>query len=355
MAKANERLGLPHTIHVHGNNLGHPGGYKITKDTFDAIKGIEAFKTRKAVMHFTHLQFNSYGGTGWKDFKSEAADIADYINQNENLTVDVGQVIYGDTTTMTGDGPWEYALQGIVSTAGWGSKGGFKWINGQVEAECGSGVVPYIFEPKNPVNSVQWAIGLELFLLINDPWRVFLTTDHPNGGPFTTYPTVISWLMSKEARLGMMGKSHKNADVKTTLKDIDREYDLNEICIITRAGTAKCLGMTNKGHLGVGADGDVAIYKLDPSEKDPKKIVKAFSQAAYTIKDGTIVVKNGKVVASPMGRIIWTDIKLPENIEQTVLEDIKQKWSSYYSVNLANYPVEEHELVNPHPITINAT
>ncbi len=354
LGEANERLGLPHTIHVHGNNLGHPGVYKITKETFKAVQGMKSHKSRKTFMHFTHLHFNAYGGTGWKDFGSEAAELADYLNQHDNISFDVGQAIYGDTTTMTGDGPWEYALQGIVSAMGWGTKGGFKWINGQVEAECGSGVVPYIFSPKNPVNAVQWAIGLELMLHFKDPWRSFLTSDHPNGGPFVNYPNVISWLMSKEARKELLGKSHKNATQKTTLGDLDREYTLNEICIITRAGTAKCLGMTNKGHLGVGATGDIAIYNLTPEEKDPKKIAKAFSQAAYTIKDGVIVAKDGEIIVAPMGQIIWNDVKLPKNIENALMEDLKKKWSAYYSVNLANYPIEEHELINSAPITINA-
>ena len=44
------------------------------------------------------------------------------------------------------------------------------------------GVVPFDYKDKSFVNALQWAIGLELFLLIEDPWRVFLTTDHPNGG-----------------------------------------------------------------------------------------------------------------------------------------------------------------------------
>ena len=55
-----------------------------------------------------------------------------------------------------------------------------------------------------------------------------------------------------------------------------------------------------------------------------------------------------------MGRILWSDVKLPESIEAAVMEEIKKKWSAYYSVNLANYPTEEHELINSTPITINA-
>jgi formylmethanofuran dehydrogenase subunit A len=33
---------------------------------------------------------------------------------------------------------------------------------------------------------------------------------------------------------------------------------------MTRAGQAKALGLKNKGHLGVGADADIAIYNLNP-------------------------------------------------------------------------------------------
>ena len=37
----------------------------------------------------------------------------------------------------------------------------------------------YNYRENDFYNAVQWAIGLELFLLIDDPWRVFFTTDHP--------------------------------------------------------------------------------------------------------------------------------------------------------------------------------
>ena len=53
---------------------------------------------------------------------------------------------------------------------------------------------------KDFYGALQWAVGLELFLLIDDPWRVFFTTDHPNGAPFTAYPKLFELLMSREAR-----------------------------------------------------------------------------------------------------------------------------------------------------------
>ena len=50
--------------------------------------------------------------------------------------------------------------------------------------------------------------------------------------------------------------------------------------------------MTNRGHLGLGAIGDITIYNLDPNKIDGHTIEKDFSLAVYTIKDGQIVVKD---------------------------------------------------------------
>ncbi|MHA1297954.1 MAG: formylmethanofuran dehydrogenase subunit A [Candidatus Helarchaeota archaeon] len=352
LGKANEELGLPHTIHVHGNNLGHPGNKKITLETFELMKNINPSVVRNSVMHFTHCQFNAYGGTNWKDMESGASDIADYLNKNNHITTDMGQVIFTNTTTMTADGPWEHQLYYIGGLSPWGSKPGIKWVNGQVEVECGSGLTPYIFNPKNATNSLQWAIGLEIMLKVKDPKQVFLTTDHPNGGPFIYYPTIIKWLMSKKSRDAVLNSINKNANEKSDLSSVDREMTLEEIAWITRAGTAKCLGLPMKGHLGVGADADVAIYDLSPDEKDGDKIEKAFSNVAYTIKAGEIVVKNGEIINDNRGRTIYTDVtdKIKPDILESVIDDVKAAWAMRYSVNFANYLV--HEVYCENPIVI---
>ncbi|GAH87457.1 unnamed protein product, partial [marine sediment metagenome] len=187
--------------------------------------------------------------------------------------------------------PWEHALHHLGGMSPWGAKPGMKWINGQIEAESGSGVVPYFFSPKTGVNAVQWAIALELMLLVKDPWQISHTTDHPNGAPFTTYPIVFKWLMDRKSRKDMLENVvAKKASTASTLPDLDREYTLSELCIVTRAGNAKTLGLRDRGHLGIGAIGDVAVYKLDPEKMDGHSIEKAFSRAAYTIKEGQIVV-----------------------------------------------------------------
>ena len=69
-----------------------------------------------------------------------------------------------------------------------------------VELETGCGIVPYAYKEKAAIAALQWAVGLELFLLSSDPWRVVLSTDHPNGGSFMAYPELIRLLMDRTYR-----------------------------------------------------------------------------------------------------------------------------------------------------------
>lgn len=314
LAKIKEELNLPHAIHVHCNNLGSPGNFTTTLETIDAVKG--------EPIHITHIQFNSYAGENWGNFASGASEIVNKINSYKNVTVDVGQVIFGDVTTMTADGPWQHTVYKHSHQT--------KWINIDVEMETGSGIVPYVFKENNAVNAIQWATGLEIFLLIKDPYKVCLTTDHPNAGTFYYYPNIVELLMSKKKRDEMLNKINAKAKEKTTLVSIDREYSLQEIVTITRAATATIMGLKNKGHLGIGADADIAIYKVDEND-----IARSFSSAKYVIKDGKIVIKDGEVIENYFGRTYCVKTKGEAN------DEIKDTFKKVYSISFENYPVED--------------
>ena len=346
LAKVNKMLNLPHTIHLHTNNLGVPGNYDCTLCTMKALESVAT--DGKPVAHITHLQFSSFAGDDWGSMRSGAEDIAKYINNHSHMTFDMGQVIFTDTTTMTADGPFEYSLYQLS---------GHKWVNGDVETETSGGIIPFHYKKKNAVNAIQWSIGLELALLIDNPWKMFMTTDHPNGGPFTAYPRILAWLMSKKAREATLMKCHKKAQKKSLLPSIDRELTLYELAIMTRAGQAKALGLKNKGHLGVGADADIAIYNINPETTDIarkyKTVRRAFKHAAYTVKDGKIVVKDGEVVGRADGRTIWLDVQTDEPCR--VDEEMKRKFREYWTVDYDNYPVSDHYIKVKDPITIKAS
>jgi formylmethanofuran dehydrogenase subunit A len=342
LTQVNEMLGLPHSMHVHPNDLGHPGNYPTTIGTMDVVKDVKKNPNvcRDQTIHCTHLQFHCYGGTSWRDAKSGVKPVADYINKNKHVTCDVGQVTFDETTTMTADAPMEYDLYKLS---------GLKWANKDIELETASGLIPIIYSPKAPVNALQWAIGLELFLMINNPWQVVLTTDSPNAGPFIRYPRIISWLMSSDRRTEMLeNEVHKWASTRTDLPSLDRVYDWNEIATITRAAPAKILGFENRGQLGVGANADVAVYDIEPENFDATKASNAaiiedvMGRAAYTIKDGEILVKDGKIVKVVPSRHMWTNVTGFDKQEEKVLENIMPIFNKYYTVKFENYKVFDH-------------
>ena len=153
VAAAND-LGLPHPAHIHCNQLGMPGNWRTTLETMRAVEGRRA--------HFTHIQFHSYGGGEGDEFSmsSRVAELAEYVNAHPNLTVDVGQVLFGDAMAMTADGAAGYFLHKLY---------GGPWFNRDVECESGCGVTPIEYRRKSVVHALQWAIGLEWYLLVDDP------------------------------------------------------------------------------------------------------------------------------------------------------------------------------------------
>lgn len=334
LIKANEELGLPHSIHLHCNNLGVPGNYQTTIESIKLAKGFS--NAKRQVVHVTHVQFNAYSGSSWRDAGSGAVEIAKVVNAMDNVTIDMGQPIFGHATAMTGDAPFQFSLHKLI---------GARWSNKDTEVESGAGIVPIGYLPNNPVHALQWAIGLELGLLV-DSNKVALTTDYPNGGPFTEYPYVMAMLMSKKMREGELKKAHQYVQKATSLPSIDTEKSLYEVIHMTRSLPAKILGLENKGHLGIGADADIAIYDINPLTTDLsnefEKVYKAFKVADYTIKGGEIVVKNGQLVKEIFGRTFWVDARKKVDVE-AVMPDVKN-YFQYYTIQLGNYGIEERWL-----------
>ena len=343
LCKVNKLLNLPHTIHVHTNNLGQPGNYATTLETMESVEDLAS--ENKPAIHITHCQFSAFKGEDWRTLESGAEEIANYVNCHSHVTMDMGQVIFADTTTMTADGPFQFDLYGLT---------GNKWVNHDVETETSAGIVPFRYRRRSYVHAIQWSIGLELALLVKDPWKIFLTTDHPNGGPFTSYPRIIAWLMSKEARKATMKRLNPRARSRSLLPSTSRELTFQDIAIMTRAGQAKTLGLDNKGHLGVGADADVAIYDVNPKTTDPsqqyKAVRKAFKHVAYTIKGGKVVVKQDRIVQQVNGSTIWLDLQTSEPAE--INEDMKRRFREYWTVEYDNYPVSDHYIESSQPVTV---
>jgi len=314
LAGAANALALPHAVHIHCNNLGQAGNVATTLESMRALAGQRA--------HFTHLQFHSYGGERGKAWKSGARDVIEYVNGHPELSVDVGQVMFGPATTVTADGPVEHLLY---------ASSGRKWVNVDTELETGCGIVPYSYREKAAVSALQWAVGLELFLLAKDPWRVVLSTDHPNGGTFLSYPELIRLLMDRAYRDGRLkGVNQRLLAGSALLDGLTREYTLGEIAIVTRAGPARLLGLSQKGHLGPGADADVTVYAPNGDR------AKMFAAPRYVIKAGAIVVEEGQLRRAPAG----ARLAVRPDYDTAVTKDVKRFFDDYATVAFENYGAE---------------
>ena len=302
-----------------GHYLGVAGNDATTLATIAAMAG--------RPIHLTHLQFHSYGKEA--GFSSGAAEIAALVNKSPNVSVDVGQVMFGQTVTASGDTMSQVRNAKVASPK--------KWVAMDIECEAGCGVLPFRYRDRNLVNALQWCIGLELFLLVEDPWRIFLTTDHPNGAPFTTYPHLIRLLMDASFRRDMLATIHKGARARSALGAITREYTLQEIAIISRAGPARILGIERShGHLGPGAVADVTVYRDRPEDREAM-----FAAPALLLKGGKVVMREGTITEPD--RFGATHVVRP-GFDAAIRGRVERFFTDYRGMRLSTFELADHEI-----------
>jgi formylmethanofuran dehydrogenase subunit A len=318
LARALRELGVPHPLHIHASNLGVAGNIASTLETITALEGLPA--------HLTHVQFHAYGSDGPKKFSSAALQLAEAVNANPQISIDVGQIIFGQTVTASGDTMRQHAQSALANPR--------KWVGADIEGMAGCGVVPFRYREQSYVNALQWAIGLEIFLLVNNPWQVVLTTDHPNGGPFTSYPHLIRLLMDRAFRDEQLAKLHPEVAANCALSSITRELTLAEVAILTRAAPARLLGLPDHGHLGVGAVADIAVYR-EQSDREAM-----FRTPEYVFKDGALVARAGRVTATPVGGTHFIEPGYDSTIEKT----LRRHWDAHGAIRFDHVAIDRDEL-----------
>ena len=320
MQQAVTTLGIPHPVHLHCSNLGMPGNVATALATIEAAGGLP--------LHLAHLQFYAYGTDGPRGFSSAAPRLAEALNARKNVTADVGQVMFGQTVTVSSDVLRQFNARGQAhprKSVIWDGDGN------------GGGIVPYRYRRSNFHNAVQWAAGLELFLLVTDPSRLFFTTDHPNGAPFTAYPDLFALLMDRDLRAQWIMTLPEDAMAVCALPSLTREYSWTEIATMTRAAPARLLGLTDRGHLGPGARGDVAVYRPQPDR------AAMFRTAALVLKDGRPIVCDGEVLATPFGRVL----SVHPGYDRAIDRRLAAFYDRAYGVSHTAFDVPTHMVANP--------
>jgi formylmethanofuran dehydrogenase subunit A len=320
-------LGVPHPLHVHCNNLGLPGNVETALETIAAAEDLP--------LHLAHLQFYAYGKEGPQGFSSAAPRLAEALKSAPNVTIDVGQAMFGQTVTISSDVLRQFMAREQAHPKKYAITDG---------DSNGGGIVPYEYKAGSFFNAVQFAIGLELFLMIEDPARVFFTTDHPNGAPFTAYPDLFALLMDKNVRAEWVSRLPSEALSVTTLASLTREYNLSEIATMTRTAPARLLGLPDRGHLGPGAVADLAIYRPG------KDLAQMFRAAARVYKDGDCVVRDGEVTHYRFGRAL----NVAPGVEAEMVRRMAQYYDERYGLESSFMRVPDWAVGRPEPFEVVA-
>ena len=113
-----------------------------------------------------------------------------------------------------------------------------------------------------------------------------------------------------------------------------REYTLSEIATITRAAPARLLGLASKGHLGPGADADIALYAPDADREA------MFAAPRFVFKAGTLVAESGRVKREVRGR----SLHVAPGHDVAVERGLRTLLANEGTLALEDYVVGEQEL-----------
>jgi formylmethanofuran dehydrogenase subunit A len=175
------------------------------------------------------------------------------------------------------------------------------------------------------VHGLQWTIGLELFLRVQDASRIFLTTDHPNGGPFTGYPHLIRLLMDYDYRMSIFERLHPEVRRVSRLGELKREYRLDEVAAMTRLGPARALGLHGRGHLMEGAVADLVVYR------ESGNVEEMFGEPRMVFKRGRLVVRDSEVLGWIPKRVLVAEFSGRETLLGWGRErGNRQEWEQQY-------------------------
>ena len=164
--------------------------------------------------------------------------------------------------------------------------------------------------------------------------RVFLTTDHPNGAPFTSYPHIIRLLMDYDFRMSVFSRLHPDVQKSSPLPSLKREYSLEEIIKMTRLGPARALGLKNRGSLIDGSLADVVVYERS---ENPEQM---FARPRMVFRRGKLVYRDGVFLNDAMKSTVIANVQVDSQMNDL----LNRIWRSRYGYSTEMIVVHTDEL-----------
>ena len=333
LTKANEYLGLPHSIHAHIE------GYeqlKAKNNLFTIINAIKALnlersseingvKERSQIFHIAHASAYNVDGNN--------IELINLLNENKNIDVDLGFVGFNEINPLiTSD---RRLIDSLLN--GENIENRRKVISSAVEFEGDTFATLRSFDKKNLQDCIMWANAIDIPLKVNNKWQIQLSVNFPNYAQIDDIPRIATWLISKEARNKFMGGMNENFLKSNSLLDNDKSLTFNDFVILTRASPAKSLGLANiKGNLSIGADADINILDLNINNTDIAKNFKLFqetlSNIEYVIKAGEIIKHKEKIDLNSQGKIFWSKGKVDVENKDLIMNSKREFYQKYGSI-----------------------
>jgi len=347
LTRANEYLGLPHSIHAHVEGYELEYSKKNLSTILEKINSIESKRklrndpkhSRSQIFHLAHASAYNIDGNN-KEF-------VNFINGTEKIDLDVGFIGFDEINPLiTSDRKLiEHELR----------KENFedsnKLMRTAIETEGDSFITFRRFNIKNKAHYILWANAINLALNIKDKWKVQFSVNYPNYANISNVPKIATWLISADARNALVETKGPDIVLEPSLKENENNLTFNEFVIITRSGPAKSIGLGKiKGNLGVGADGDVNILNLNINEIDISKDYMLFKKALenidHVIKSGKIIKLKDKIDLNPSGHIFWSHGQEIKQDKELVLAKKRDFFEKYYSIfyDSLNVNIDDHLL-----------
>lgn len=328
--KYNEYLGLPHSVHAHIEGYEQEQGKKNLSSVLEDISSLNLetspknnlITKRSQLFHIAHA--SSYNLDG------DNTELIEFLNKNQRFDLDLAFLGFDIINPLI-------TCERRLTNSLMSSENPYKLIRAAIEFEGDSFASLRSFNKKNKLNCNLWANSLDLALNINNKWQMQFTINFPNYAHIKNVPEISTWLMSEKARLSYMKDMNKEFLKDNSLQNNHKELTFNDYVILTRSSPAKSLGIGSiKGNLGIGADGDLNVLKVNLEEidlsKDYKEIEKTLENIEYVIKQGNIIKKGDMIDLNHDGRIFWTRGNFEKSRTTNVLSKKKEFFQKYYSI-----------------------
>ncbi len=333
LTKANEQLGMPHSVHAHIEGYEQIKAKNNLFTIIDKVKSLSLEPNshldpelqRSQIFHMAHACAYNIDGNN--------SELINNLNENKTIDVDLGFVGFDKINPcITSD---RRLIKSILK--GNGSENEKTLISSAVEFEGDVFAILRKFDKKNIQDCILWANGIDIALNVENKWQLQFSVNYPNYANIHNVPEIATWLVSKDARDKFMDGMNKDFLTNSVLQENDKTLTFNEYIILTRASPAKSLGLGNiKGSLCEGADADLNILDLSINEidisKDHETFRNSLSNIEYVIKSGEIIKQNDKINLNHQGKIFWSKGNVEVKNKDFIMKSKRDFYQKYGSI-----------------------